>query len=123
MAKKTAAAVAAPAPAEGVVAATPEAPKVEVPKDTKNGITRPTPGTATGKVWEIADAVSAETKAPAERKPVLAACKEAKINDATAQTQFGRWRTYHGLVTARAPAVAGATVAAPAPPAEVASVE
>lgn len=108
---KATAAVAAPATDATAVAATPEAPKVEVPKDTKNGITRPTAGTATGKVWEIADRISAETQKPAERKPVLEACKAANINDATAQTQFGRWRTYHGLVTPRA---AAAVEAAPA---------
>jgi len=92
---------------------------VDIPKDTKNGITRPTAGTATGKVWEIADGISYETNVAATRKPVLEACKSAGINDSTAQTQFGRWRAYHGLVTARSAKVAGTPVAPVAPVATV----
>lgn len=61
-----------------------------VKKDQKNGVTRPKEGTTTGKVWDIADRLKA-------RAEVLAECRKRKINDATATTQFGKWRKYMGL--------------------------
>lgn len=95
------------------------------PKDSRNGVTRPNPASKTGQVWVIADSLSAKKGAPAERKEVLEACKNAGIVDATAQTQFGRWKKYHGLVTPRAQAEAAPAVVAapevpavPAPPAQ-----
>lgn len=66
----------------------------------KNGIVRPMTG-ATKKVWDIADAISAETKAPAERAAVIERAKAEGINEGTINTQYGRWRKYHGLVTLR----------------------
>lgn len=79
-----------------------------------NGVTRPAAGTKTGKVWEIADGISATLKTPAPRKDVLKAAQENKaadgtpdpINDATAATQYGRWRKYHGLGKEVQPATA-----------------
>lgn len=72
-----------------------KAPKVEQPK--ANGVTRPKDGTATGKVWDIADALSKKAKKPTARKPVLEAAAEAGINPSTAATQYGRWRKFNGL--------------------------
>lgn len=72
-----------------------KAPKA--PKDTKNGVTRPKAGTKTGRVWEIADAQSENKGAPALRKDVLEECVSEGINQATAATQYGRWRKYYGL--------------------------
>ncbi len=75
------------------------APKKEAaPKDIKNGVTRPGAGTKTGRVWEIADKISADTNAPAMRKPVLDEAVKQEINESTAATQYGKWRKYHGLV-------------------------
>lgn len=71
--------------------------KAPVVKDTVNGVTRPKAGTATGRVWEIADALSKKTKKPIERKAVLEATAGEGINPATAATQYGRWRKYNGL--------------------------
>lgn len=91
-----------------------------VPKDTRNGVTRPKPDSQTGKVWVIADQLAAAAGAPPERKAVLDACKAAGINDATAQTQHGRWKKYYGLVSARAaaaPAAEAPAVVPAAPPA------
>jgi hypothetical protein len=51
---------------------------------------RPKVGTLTGKVWELADSLVVNGKAP-ERKEVLAAAKAAGINDATATTQWSHW--------------------------------
>ena len=66
----------------------------------KNGIVRPMTG-ATKKVWDIADAISAETKAPAERAAVVERAKAEGVNEGTVNTQYGRWRKYHGLTTLR----------------------
>lgn len=68
-----------------------------VAKDIQNGVTRPKPGTTTGRVWQIADEQSAKLGAPAPRKDVLAVATAEDINVATAATQYGKWRKYHGL--------------------------
>lgn len=72
-------------------------PKPPVAKDIQNGVTRPKEGTQTGRVWEIADAISAEKGEPAPRKDVLAQFMEEGGNPSTGATQYGRWRKYHGL--------------------------
>lgn len=66
--------------------------------DKKNGVKRPDAGTITGKLWDIADRISAELKRPAPRKAVVEAyMKEVpNANEATANTQYARWVTYHG---------------------------
>jgi hypothetical protein len=79
-------------------AATPAAPAAaEKVKDEKNGVTRPGADSATGKVWKIADDLSAKAGQPAARKDVLAAAEKEGINVTTAATQFGRWCKYHGI--------------------------
>jgi hypothetical protein len=62
-----------------------------------NGITRPNPNTKTGRVFEIADEISAAAGEPAKRGEVLKVCDEEGINKATAATQYGRWRKFNGL--------------------------
>ena len=62
---------------------------------------RPAPGTATGRVWDIADEISARIEPPALRKAVLTAAKKAGINQNTASTQYGRWARSNGLTRAR----------------------
>lgn len=84
-------------------------------KQEKNGVVRPLTG-ATLKIWEIADAISASTKAPAERAAVMEQGKAAGLQEGTINTQYGRWRKYHGLVVARE--AKPAVPAAPAPDAE-----
>lgn len=74
-----------------------EASKEKAPRDEQNGIVRPKEGTKTGRVWEIADAISKKQKSPALRAPVLEEAKSEGINPATAATQYGRWRKYNGL--------------------------
>lgn len=63
----------------------------------QNGIIRPSADSQTGKVWSIADSISAANKAPAERKEVLAEAIKQGINDATAATQYGKWRKFFGI--------------------------
>ncbi len=81
-----------------------KAKKEAVVKDTKNGVTRPGAGTKTGRVWDIADKISAKTNEPAMRKPVLDEAVKQEINESTAATQYGKWRKYHGLVGTGRPA-------------------
>lgn len=73
-----------------------KAEKIAQPK--QNGISRPKDGTATGKIWAIADSLSTEAGAPINRKPVIEACEKEKLNKATVVTQYSRWRKFHGLV-------------------------
>lgn len=63
----------------------------------QNGVTRPKAGTATGRVWEIADELSEQAGQPAERAEVLKAYEAEGGNSSTGATQFGRWRKFHGL--------------------------
>lgn len=73
--------------------------KTEIVKDEKNGIVRPGPDTATGKVWAIADTLqaSATEENPVTRAAVIKLAEAKGINVSTAATQYGRWRTYNGL--------------------------
>lgn len=66
-------------------------------KDVQNGVARPKPGTKTGRIWEIADELSAQLGHPVPRKKVLEVAISENMNPATAATQYGRWRRYHGL--------------------------
>lgn len=63
----------------------------------KNGVTRPRDGGKTSSVWDIADGISSKTREPAKRADVLAAAEKKGINNATAATQYGKWRRYNGL--------------------------
>lgn len=98
-----------------------KAPKQEKPArpvaPKQHGIAKPAEGTVCAKVWSLADeaAKKAGSVAEASRKEVIAACEELKINRATATTQYGRWRQFHGLCQPRAAAAsAAASEAAPA---------
>lgn len=68
----------------------------------QNGIKRPDAGTLTGRLWDIADQLSAELKRPAPRKAVIEKymAEVAGANMATANTQYARWVTYHGATEA-----------------------
>ena len=74
-----------------------QAPVTQEVKDSNNGVSRPKSGSKTGRIWEIADTLSTAKGAPAPRKEVLEAALAEDINLATAATQYGRWRKYHGL--------------------------
>lgn len=74
-----------------------QTPAATATKDIQNGVTRPKPGTISGRIWEITDSLSAQEGFPVARKKVLEAAMAEGINAATAATQYGRWRKYHGL--------------------------
>jgi AbrB family looped-hinge helix DNA binding protein len=54
---------------------------------------RPRPGTATGRVWEIADELSRRTGGRARRATVIDTYVKEGGNPNTAHTQFQKWRT------------------------------
>lgn len=62
-----------------------------------NGVTRPSSGTQTGKIWEITDALSKAKGGPIERKFVIEEALKQGLNESTAATQYGRWRKFHNL--------------------------
>lgn len=85
------------------------APKVKM--ETKNGVTRPKPGTQTGRVWEVSDTLSKKAGKPVERSVVMTTCEKEGLNKATIATQYGKWRKFNGLVSVRAKAKPAAPAA------------
>lgn len=77
----------------------------KVAREKQNGVTKPKAGTKTGRVWEIADAISAETGAPALRGPVMEKARAEGINDGTSATQYGKWCTFYNVSKADRQAV------------------
>lgn len=72
--------------------------KVKRQAATPGEIKRPKTGSATGRVWDIADQL-AQTSMPSDdaawksfKAKVVATCVEQGINAATAQVQFGKWK-------------------------------
>jgi len=68
-----------------------ENPDKPVPRAVSDPASRPKEGSATGKVWAIADELSFGT-AMATRKAVVDLCVRKGINAATASTQYGKWK-------------------------------
>lgn len=66
-------------------------------REKQNGVTRPSAGTNTGKVWEIADGISEKNGKPATRAEVVEAGAKVGLNPATVTTQFGQWRRFYGI--------------------------
>lgn len=64
---------------------------------------RPSKGTVTRRVWEIADEISAKRKSVAPRSEVIDAAVSEGINANTANTQYGHWKraTHPGLSGSR----------------------
>lgn len=54
--------------------------------------TKPKAGTATGRVWEIADTLYKEVGDVPNRNAVIELCIAEGINPATASTQYGKWK-------------------------------
>ena len=112
---------------EGAPAAE-EAPAAEKPakpaKIIQNGQTRPAAGTKTARVWEIADAISAEQKRPALREEVMTQGEAEGLNRGTIATQYARWTTFHNVSKEDRTAVRTAlTPAKPEPEADAAEGE
>lgn len=77
----------------------------------QNDVRRPKADGACGKVWALADSLSASLGSPV---PIASLSKEASaagINDSTIRTQYALWRKFNG-VTGRVVAPAAAPAAA-----------
>lgn len=73
---------------------TPEPEKSLRKKSSKQGgYTRPKMGTATGKVWDIADEMLEANGVIPLKLTVVIACEVAGINPSTAATQYGKWKS------------------------------
>lgn len=86
---------------------------VKPPKDRQNGITRPSAGSKTGRVWEICDELSAGGER-ATRKEVVAQAEAEGINGSTTVTQYGKWARYHGFTVVREKPAESETTETPA---------
>lgn len=98
----------------------PKPAKEVIAKITQNDVTRPKEGSKTGSVWALADKISAEKQAPADRGTVIAQATAQGINEATASTQYGRWTKFHGIVAVRKEKVIAPAAAEQAAPAATA---
>jgi len=87
--------------------------KVKVQQPQNNGVTRPRPDGACGKVWAIADTISARIGQPVPISMLQKETSAAGLNDATCRTQYARWKTFNGVFGAVAKP-AEAVAAAPA---------
>lgn len=74
-----------------------EAKPARAKNETQNGVSKPASGTKTGRVWEIADEISALKQRPALREEVMAACEEEGMNRGTIATQYARWTQFYGV--------------------------
>lgn len=75
-------------------------PKVVVSKIEKNGVVRPSAGSLTEKPWVVADNLMATNGKAPSRKEVIEASVAEGVNEATASTQYGRWRVFNGVKAA-----------------------
>jgi hypothetical protein len=67
------------------------------PMPRQNSITRPSGGTVTSRVWDIADGLRSELGDVPARGAVIAKGQAEGINRETLSTQYGRWQKFHGL--------------------------
>lgn len=64
----------------------------------QNGVTRPSAGSITERVWELADELQAALGKVPSRSEVIAKGLSEGINENTLQTQYSHWRRFHGIV-------------------------
>ncbi len=63
----------------------------------QNGVRRPKPDGACGKVWALADSLSASLGQPVPIAALSQAASAQGINDSTIRTQYALWRKFHGV--------------------------
>jgi uncharacterized membrane protein YqiK len=71
--------------------------KVKVEMPSKNGVRRPKPDGACGKVWQLADELSKELGQPVPIAQLSKATQAAGLNDATTRTQYALWKTFNSV--------------------------
>ena len=75
-----------PRPAQVERPSAPATPTAKAKNKAPQGVpSRPSAGTTTGRVWEIADELQ-------DRAAVIKACTDEGINKSTATTQYGKWK-------------------------------
>lgn len=101
MAKKEAKAVQGKAKAATAKEAKPakvkaeKAPVEKMPE--QNGVRRPKPNTACGKVWELCDKLSAKLGSPTPVAPVFEKLVAEGMNGNNVKAEYARWRKFHGI--------------------------
>ncbi len=63
----------------------------------QNGVRRPGEGTAGGKVWALADAISNEIGSPAPVATVLERGIAQGLNAGNIRAEYASWKKYYGL--------------------------
>ncbi|UFK26948.1 transcriptional activator [Vibrio phage vB_VpaS_AL-2] len=72
--------------------------KVEKPKmPSQNGVTRPRPDTLCGRVWAIADEMSAKKQAPVAVADLLVVTDAEGLNAGNVRCEYAAWRKFHGV--------------------------
>lgn len=72
--------------------------KVEKPKmPSQNGVTRPRPETLCGRVWAIADEMSAKKQAPVAVADLLVVTDAEGLNAGNVRCEYAAWRKFHGV--------------------------
>lgn len=74
-----------------------KAAKAAVKQPEQNSIVRPKADTNCGKIWAIADSLSAKIGAPVTIKALDEIARAEGYNEATIKTQYARWRKFHGV--------------------------
>lgn len=80
------------------------APEAETPKVadkpkllSQNGVTQPSEGTKTRRVWDIATEISTSVNRPALRDEVMAQGEKEGLSKGTIATQYGKWCQFYGV--------------------------
>lgn len=63
----------------------------------QNGVRRPGPDGQCGKVWALADTLSAEMGQAVPIANLLKAGEEQGLNPSNIRTEYARWKKFHGL--------------------------
>lgn len=63
----------------------------------QNGVRKPKPGTLCGRVWEVADKLSAELGQPTPVKNLLESCVAEGQKPGNIKAEYARWRKFHGV--------------------------
>jgi hypothetical protein len=68
-------------------------------QECRNGVTRPKPDTAIGKLWSIADAMSQHIGRPVHNKELMSRflSENPDANKNMANTQYSRWKRFYGV--------------------------
>ena len=78
----------------------------------QNGIRRPGPSGLCGRVWGLADTLSAALNQPVPIADLLKAGEAESLNPSNIRTEYARWKKFHGVAGRVVKPVAAETAAA-----------